>query len=364
MTHEFDPSIPIERAPTPPSSWYTDPEVLERESETLFQRTWQFVARLDQVEEPGQFVSGRFLSVPWVLTRGEDGELRAFFNVCRHHAAEVASGSGCVESLTCPYHGWRYGLDGRLQSAPRLGAAQDFDRAAFGLVPMPVTTVGPFVGLRFEPLDASAPACAPPSPEIHEALRATGYESLRWFRREQYDMDCNWKVYVDNYLDGGYHVSVLHEGLADQLALDGYETEVGDGFVLQRCKSDPGSASRMGDEALYIWLHPTFAINRYGPFMDTNLILPLAVNKTRVIFDYFAAPEALESAEGIDETLRTSARVQDEDGWICESVQRGIASPAYETGRYAPRLEVGAHAFHCWLADALGYARPSVPMPR
>ena len=132
MTHEFDPSIPIERAPTPPSSWYTDPEVLERESETLFQRTWQFVARLDQVEEPGQFVSGRFLSVPWVLTRGEDGELRAFFNVCRHHAAEVASGSGCVESLTCPYHGWRYGLDGRLQSAPRLGAAQDFDRAAFG----------------------------------------------------------------------------------------------------------------------------------------------------------------------------------------------------------------------------------------
>ena len=352
MTSGFDPSLPIERAPTPPSSWYTEPGFFELEAETLLRDTWQFVAREDQLREPGDFVSGRLLDAPWVVVRGEDRELRAFFNVCRHHAAEIASGSGCTKSLTCPYHGWRYGLDGSLQSAPRLGPAQEFDRASYALVPMPVTTLGPFVAIQLVRQEDTSFARPSISEDVHGMLASTGYEGLQWFRRETYEMDCNWKVYVDNYLDGGYHVSVLHEGLADQLSLEGYRTDVGDGYVVQRCTSDSGSEARMGDEALYIWLHPTFAINRYGPYMDTNQVIPLSVNRTRVIFDYYAEPGALADEAAIEETLRTSAQVQDEDGHICESVQRGIASLAYETGRYAPRLEHGAYAFHGWVAAA------------
>jgi choline monooxygenase len=348
----FDPTLPIEIAPTPPSSWYTDRDFLDRETETVFRSTWQFVARADQLESPGDYVSGRFLDAPWVVVRGHDRELRAFFNVCRHHAAEVASGAGCASSLTCPYHGWRYALDGRLESAPRLGPARGFDRALFGLVPMAVTTLGPFVGLHL-----SVPSNREPTPalssDVHALLDATGYESLRWYKREHYDMKCNWKVYVDNYLDGGYHVSVLHEGLADQLDLGAYETEIGEDYVVQRCGSHPDASSRMGGEALYVWLHPTFAINRYGPFMDTNFVVPISEHETRVIFDYYAESDVLEDQGALDATLGTSARVQDEDGRICESVQRGIASPAYETGRYAPRLEHGAHAFHRWVAQAI-----------
>jgi choline monooxygenase len=349
----FDPTLPIEIAPTPPSSWYTDGAFLARETETVFRATWQFVARADQLDSPGDFVSGRFLDGPWVVVRGHDGTLRAFFNVCRHHAAEVASGEGCAAALTCPYHGWRYGLDGRLESAPRLGPARGFDRALFGLVPMALTTLGPFVGVHLARPDAGQTPQAI-SPAVHQMLEATGYGSLRWYKREHYDMKCNWKVYVDNYLDGGYHVQVLHEGLAGQLDLGDYETEVGDGYVVQRCGSDPGASPRMGGGALYVWLHPTFAINRYGPFMDTNLVLPISEHETRVIFDYYAEPSVLDDAAALKATLSASAQVQDEDGRICESVQRGIASPAYETGRYAPRLEHGAHAFHRWISQAIG----------
>lgn len=361
MTFGFDPALPIEVAPTPPSAWYTSAEILERETATLFRDSWQFVARTDELKNPGDFVSGRFLDAPWVLTRGHDGVLRAFFNVCRHHAAEVASGSGCAPTLTCPYHGWRYGLDGRLESAPRLGSAREFNREIYGLVPMPVTTLGPFVGIQIARPNHAAKNPPALSPQIHELLAPTGYEGLRWFKREHYDMACNWKVYVENYLDGGYHVSVLHKGLADQLALGGYETTVGDGYVVQRCQSGPDARSRMGTEALYVWLHPTFAINRYGPYMDTNLVLPLSVNKTRVVFDYYAEPEALADPQAIEQTLQTSAQVQEEDGLICESVQRGVTSPAYETGRYAPRLEHGAYAFHGWVSQALQRSVSAVP---
>jgi choline monooxygenase len=361
VTFGFDATLPIEIAPTPPSAWYTSPEMLERETATLFRESWLFVARVDELKNPGDFVSGRFLDAPWVLTRGYDGELRAFFNVCRHHAAEVATGSGCSPTLTCPYHGWRYALDGRLESAPRLGPAREFNREIYGLVPMPVTTLGPFVGVQIAPPDYAASNPPVLSCQVQPMLESTGYEDLIWFKREQYDMDCNWKVTVDNYLDGGYHVPVLHHGLADQLSLGDYETEVGDGYVVQRCQSDPDSTSRMGAEALYIWLSPTFAINRYGPYMDTNLIVPLSVDKTRVIFDYYAEPSALADAQAIDQTLRTSAQVQEEDGSICESVQRGIASPAYETGRYAPRLEHGAYAFHRWVSEALERSKSPVP---
>ena len=351
MTESFDPTIPIEEAPTPPSTWYTDPAVLQRELDSVFRRTWQPVARLEQVMEAGDFVSGRFLDTPWVVTRAEDGALRAFFNVCRHHASEMMEGEGCAEHLTCPYHGWRYGLDGELLKAPHLGPALNFDRDQYGLVPMPVTTVGPMVAIQ--PV-ALQDAVTPPSLDaLHALLEPTGYEDLVFFGQQTYDMACNWKVYVDNYLDGGYHVSVLHEGLADQLALEGYQTHVDGTLVMQRCTSAAEASGRMGTEAIYLWSHPNFMVNRYGPYMDTNLVVPLSANRARVVFDYYCEERLLEDPEALADTLRTSEQVQDEDGWICERVQRGITSPAYDTGRYAPHLEHGAHHFHKLLWEAL-----------
>jgi choline monooxygenase len=280
-----------------------------------------------------------------VLVRGTDGELRAFFNVCRHHASCVASGAGNVERLVCPYHGWTYDLDGKLRKAPRLGAVDDFDRDAFGLVPMEAGVWGP---LAFVRLGAGGETLADAMRPLDGRLAASG---LRFVTRRSYDIECNWKVFVDNYLDGGYHVSHLHAGLASQLDLESYHTEIDGRVSLQLCAA--GGGERVGTGAVYAFVYPNFMINRYGPIMDTNWVVPLGPERTRTIFDYYVEEPAASDPEFIERSLVASDRVQQEDVAISESVQRGLRSSAYDVGRYAPTVEQAAHHFHCLLAAEL-----------
>src|SRR5690606_37129987 len=141
----FDPSVPIARAATPPASWYVDPAHFEAERRGTFARHWLVAALAHEVAGPGDFVASELLDEPVVVVRGHDGVLRAFHNVCRHHAAPVARGAGCARALVCGYHGWTYRLDGSLRAAPRTHGIEGFDRAAMGLVPLPVAVVGPLV---------------------------------------------------------------------------------------------------------------------------------------------------------------------------------------------------------------------------
>ena len=99
----FDPSLPIERASTPPASWYTDPVFLELEEQKVFRGTWQAAGPLDRVRQPGDYLSGEVAGEPFVVVRGHDGELRGFFNVCRHHASCIVSGEGNTQQLVCPF---------------------------------------------------------------------------------------------------------------------------------------------------------------------------------------------------------------------------------------------------------------------
>ena len=360
MIHGFDPTLPIERAWTPPASWYVGPEFLERERERVFRRTWQAVGRLDQVARPGDYVAGCLVDDPYVVLRDQDGTLRAFHNVCRHHAAEICSGEGTAQELVCPYHGWTYRLDGILTRAPRLGKSEIFDRARFSLAPMHVQAWGPLV---FVHMGDDPPPVADQLAELAPRLDAMGTRELRFAARRSYDIRCNWKVYVDNYLDGGYHVSVLHQALAGQLDLDTYATELFDRVSIQTCRSPetpPGEAGgdfpeRIGAEAIYAFVYPNFMLNRYGPILDTNWVVPLGHDRTRVIFDfYFPETEGDEARAFIERSVAASHRVQEEDVAISESVQRGLGSPAYVRGIYAPRIEMAAYHFHRLLAADLG----------
>jgi len=356
----FDPKIPIERAHTPPASWYVMPEFLAHERDRVFRRTWQAVGRVDQVEKPGDYFAGSLLDLPYVVVRGEDGVLRAFHNVCRHHAAQVCEGEGKRGEFVCPYHGWTYRLDGKLVKAPRLGASEVFDRDTFGLKPMAVEAWGPLVFVHVD----DDPAPLPPQvAELKRRLDAMKTDALAFVARRTYDMRCNWKVYVDNYLDGGYHVAVLHQALAGQLDLDTYVNEIFERFSIQAVRSPEQSpaasggdfAERIGSEALYAFVYPNFMLNRYGPILDTNYVVPLSHDTTRVVFDfYFQETEGPAAKEFIEKSLAASDKVQEEDGMICESVQRGLGSPAYDRGIYAPKIETPAHHFHRLLAGDLG----------
>ena len=343
----FDADIAISKAFTPPSEWYTESALYGLEHRTVFRDNWIAVGRADDVAEPGRFVSGTLLGDPYIIVRSKDGALHAFDNVCRHHATTLVRGRGCAERFTCPYHGWTYDLDGRLTSAPRMAGVASFDRDAMGLRRRHAATWGPllFIFMGSDPPDLAA-QLAP----LEALLRDDLFDGLTWSGEESHQVASNWKVYVDNYLDGGYHVPILHQGLTKDLDMDTYELTLLERSSVQRVAGDEDNA-RIGDGADYVWVYPNLMINRYGPVLDVNIVIPEAVDRTVVRFDYwFEETEGAAAQRFMNESRIKSREVQAEDAMICASVQTGLSSSGYDRGRYAPRVEQGEHHFHTLLA--------------
>ena len=335
MLEDFDPQQAIEWSWTPPKSWYLDPAFLQAEKEGVFHCHWIYLGAAAELEKPGDFVTFQVIDQPVVVTMADDGELRAFYNVCRHHAACVAEGKGNAEVLICPYHGWAYRLDGTLRRAPRLGQLSNFDVKEFGLKPVRLEVWG---GLMFVHFGDPTGGVAEYYKGIERFLSTDDLASLKYVGRKTYELECNWKVFSDNYLDGGYHVEYLHPKLASQLDLDKYETLLEEHFSIQRCGSE-GDSERLGEGAVYAYLFPNLMMNRYGKILDINLVLPLGTDRCLVVFDFFFSADC--EQDFIDTSLASSHQVQLEDVGICESVQRGLRSQGYEKGRYAPRIELG-----------------------
>ena len=359
----FDAAAPLARAFTIPGAWYTDPRVFDRERRAVLGRSWQLVGRADQVARPGQYVTADVGGEPVVVVRGADGVLRGFFNVCRHHAAAVVSRpEGCAERLTCPYHGWTYALDGRLTRTPEWSGVDAFDPAAHGLVPLRVDT---WEQLVFVHLDRDPPPLAKDLEGIREALAPFAIGALHFVERREYLLACNWKVFVDNYLDGGYHVPYLHKELNRVLEFKEYAIET---FARGCVQSSPiaAPADGAGDApgrtviegtrrgaACYAWLYPNAMFNAYDGYLDTNLVIPLAVDRTKVVFDFYFADASDAARERNAASIEVGHAIQMEDHDICESVQRGLGSRAYGAGRLSVRREAGERLFHQLLAADL-----------
>jgi choline monooxygenase len=183
--------------------------------------------------------------------------------------------------------------------------------------------------------------------------------SVHFFDRRSYSLNCNWKVFVDNYLDGGYHVPHLHKALNSVLDYKQYTIETEDRYCLQSSPmvaSDEDaatSAMRTGDRAWYFWQYPNFMINLYHGYMDTNLVLPDGVDRCKVIFDFYFNDVSDSAVERNRQSIAVGERVNDEDVGICEAVQRGLHSRAYGAGRLSVRREAGEHLFHRLLAADL-----------
>jgi choline monooxygenase len=347
----YNPNNPLEEAWTIPAPWYFDPRIAELERASVFRSTWQVVGRADQVRDAGQFFTAELAGEPLVVVRGEDGQLRAFYNVCRHHAAAVVTeAQGCAKQFRCPYHGWTYGIDGALKGMVEFDDVCNFDRAKNGLVPV---CVGAWENLVFVNLDGRASPLRDylgAVPELVAPLHLS--KKLHFFDRRIYTLNCNWKVYVDNYLDGGYHVPHAHKGLSSVIEYTKYTIENFERACQQSSplssdsSSEAGVAATRQGRAFYLWIYPNFMINAYEGVMDTNLVLPLAVNRCAVVFDYYFA-DTNSSAEARNrESIAVSEKVQDEDMAICDSVQRGLGSRAYVAGRLSVRREAGEHLFH------------------
>ncbi len=352
-------------AHTIPASWYTDPRVAQLELQNVFSRAWQAIGRTAQVENPGQYVTASVAGEPVVAVRGSDGTLRAFFNVCRHHAMTVMNEPcGHAQHMRCPYHGWTYNLEGELRGMTEFEGVCNFDRAQNGLVPIRVESWENFV---FVNLDMHAGSLQEFLGALVGLAKSLDFAGLQFVERRSYTLNCNWKVYVDNFLDGGYHVPHMHKGLNSVLDYTNYTIENVDRCCVQSSpvavdKSSEASAAatRKGDRAYYFWQYPNFMLNWYEGYLDTNLVLPLGVDRCEVIFDFYFGDTRESQMPYIRESMGVSERVQQEDIVICDGVQRGLRSRAYQAGRLSVRREAGEHLFHRLLAADLQDTRAAI----
>jgi len=350
----------LARAATLPAPLYTDPAVLAAEKALVFGASWQLVGRADRVARPGDFFTARVADEELLVVRGEDEELRALSNVCRHRAGPVATGAGSCRVLRCGYHGWTYGLDGQLLATPEFEGVEDFRRED---VRLPGFAVDSWIGLVFVNLDTRAPALSATLDDLHVRLEESGLGSMRFAFRREWTLDCNWKVYVDNYLEG-YHIPIVHPGLMKELDYGAYRAETFRNRVLQ-VSPIKGKGGRLrtgpaGGEAAYWWVWPNLMLNVYPDNFSTNLIVPLGAERTLTIFEwFFREGERPGVAARVEETVAFSDEIQLEDIAICEAVQRGLRSKTYVRGRYSEKRESGVHRFHRLWAAAM--ERPRVP---
>ncbi|MGH8179070.1 MAG: aromatic ring-hydroxylating oxygenase subunit alpha [Steroidobacter sp.] len=333
---------------TPAAAFYLDPSRLAREHETVFARSWQLVGRTDQLQNPGDYFTTRLGREP-LLFVNDHGVLRGFFNVCRHRAGPVAQGCGRASRLSCRYHGWTYDLSGQLLRTTEMEGAPDFDMSQIRLQSVAVHRFGP---LLFAALDPATPSFDEFFPGVTRRCASLDLERMRYVTTRSYPVNANWKVYVDNFLEG-YHIPLVHPGLNRELDYRQYVVEHGERYVLQYAPVRAGTASYYkgdtGDgQAWYYWLFPNIMLNIYEGQLQTNVVIPVDVDHTIVRFDWFAyepAPDA-ETNERWRDLARFSEEVQAEDAQICEAVQFNLGSRAYRSGPYSPKRENGLLLFH------------------
>jgi choline monooxygenase len=361
--------VGVERSGTLPADWYTSRELFDLEQQHLFRHVWMCVGRTEQVAEAGQFFTCEVANEPVVVVRDRDRGLRALSNVCLHRAGPVAMGCGQRKAFQCPYHGWTYELDGRVRGTQGMENTEDFDPASMRLPEFRVATWGPLVWVALEddvpPLEEWLSQITP---------RAANYrmDELTYVGGRKWRIACNWKMYVDNYMEG-YHIPFIHPGLNQGLSPTVYTYELGrwsnEQYGAEPHPRGPGSrvASVLGsvqafrtlkppmeglDETerngyYFFWLFPCHTLN----FMPDGFLLmsirPIDVELTESTFSWWFPEET-----ALDRKLLQAAvvnfghLVNTEDVEICTHAQKGMRSSVYHQGRYSAEQEKCLHHFH------------------
>ena len=341
---------------------YIDPRFLRLEREQVFWRSWQFACHAEALREPGSYVTLDVQGRSIAALRGQDGQLRAFYNVCKHRGHELLSGSGKTRLITCPYHAWTYQTDGQLRAARGSEKVIGFDRQACALSAVQIEE---FCSLIFVNLDLQTAPLAGQTGSLAEQI--TGYApdlaQLTFAHRLTYTIEANWKSVVDNFLEC-YHCDVAHKDFVTLVDMDSYTVKthgIWSSHMARAGLTDNKAYSvdqaTVTDHAVW-FLWPNTTLMRYpgrGNFMVWKFI-PLGPEKTYEEFDIFLEDDSPNEAE--KEALRFIDEVlQPEDIGLVESVQRGMNTPAFNSGRYMVDGEAGTsehavHHFHGLVLDA------------
>ena len=347
----------VASAQTLDASWYLDPQVFEREQDAIFARTWQAVARTDELAKPGDYLTSEAAGEPIVLTRDQTGKLRAYYNVCPHRAGVVARGKGNRKSFQCLYHGWTFNHDGQLLRAPGMEETPSFEPSCFSLHEIRTETWGPYVFIN---LDDDAPALAAMWGDEFTRVSGIRWDGWTLVERCEYLINCNWKVYLDNYAEG-YHVPMAHPGLNREMNLDEYYVDTYRFFSIQWVPVKPANQGNSNkrryvnplpeDKIRYHVMFPNFMIDEYPDNLSVNIVRPQGHDKTLLTFEWYFKHDIDQA--GMETMVKFADEVQYEDIEICEYVQQGLKSRSYNRGRFSARHENGVHHFQSLVHEYL-----------
>ena len=347
----------VSRAWTLPAQLYFDKDVCAVENKTIFSRTWQVVGHHAQVKDRGDYFTTELAGEPLLIVQGTDNKLRGFYNVCRHRAGPPAEGCGSRKLFRCGYHGWTYDLDGALITATEVEGVEGFRPEDFALVP---ENVEEWFNLIFVNLDPEAKPLRESLSELIPQVEKFQFTGMKLFERRTYEMNCNWKTYVDNYLEG-YHLPSVHPGLNRELDFNAYVVEPHVRHVRQFSPirgAQPGDTSprryqEAGDLTTdYFWIYPNWMLNCYPDNVSLNIVLPRGPERSVAIFEWYL-PEKDHSSSAAKASVEFSDQIQVEDVAICEKVQKNLRSRSYSRGRFSATQEKGVHAFHRMYAEAM-----------
>ncbi|MEP1033685.1 SRPBCC family protein [Ekhidna sp.] len=351
----------ITKAETLPAFFYRDQATFELIKEKIFYNSWQWIGDENLVQLPRHthpfILMDGYLTEPMLLTKDESGDIHCLSNVCTHRGNLVANQPGSQRKLVCMYHGRKFGLDGSFESMPEFKEAKEFPRACEDLHRFESTKWGP---LLFAKLGGEVDF----SKVIEEMNRYVGFLPLNEFvynevQSKDYLVNAHWALYCDNYLEG-FHIPFVHSDLNEALDYGSYETILHEHFNVQVGYSEGAEDTfelpkdhihaNKRVAAYYFWVFPNMMFNFYPWGLSVNIIRPLSLNQTKVSFlSYIYDESKLHKGAGA-----LLDKVEREDEFVVEGVQKGLRSKYYTAGRFSPKREQGVHQFHSMLANYLG----------
>ncbi len=342
---------------------YTDPRWFDADVKQVLGKTWQWVCHVEKVRSKGQYIAVEIANQPVIVVRDRKGQLKAFYNVCKHRAHLLLQGEGTTGGIVCPYHAWTYNLDGQLTKAPHTDNLENFE---MGDICLDQVQVEEFCGFVYVNLDPFAKSLSNLSGELESEIRhwAPDVDELTFGHRLTYDIRSNWKNVVDNFLEC-YHCPVAHKDFCQLVDMDTYKVKTHG--IYSSHMADAGnspnsaydvSAATVKTHAVW-WLWPNTCLMRYPgrSSMIVMNIIPVSADRTLETYDFYLETEEpdameLEAIRYIDEVLQV------EDIALVESVQRGMESPAFSQGRIvhdpegSGKSEHAVHHFHGLVLDA------------
>ena len=338
------------RGKTIPSSWYSDEKILKIEKENIFSKSWHLLGSIDQIPNKGDYLIKTINEQPIVIIKDKVGKINVFYNVCQHRGCVLLEKDGNSKQIKCGYHGWAYELNGKLKTA------RGFDKEDLNLEKLNLKSIEHYIWMNqiFVKLQSDCNNLPKTLKEIENIISPIKFDNYLFHLRKSYKIKCNWKVYMDNYLEG-FHIPLVHPKLNRVINYKSYSTEIFDNFSLQWChinaESSPYKKTDDASKAYYFTLFPNILFNIAPGRLQTNIIEPIDASSCNVYFDYYFETE--EDLESIQEDISFSEKIQNEDINICERIQIGLESDGFDHGVFSKKYETGVSHFQSYIEEKI-----------